>query len=162
VNSPHLAGKPRFCEQSENRVHGDCPPFVREFSEGSGGSSFFEWKWTVGSMSRLDGKGELQTTRQRMVEWCVADGGRVSITATEALPRLNGTARAWFAGKSREIPVRHDLETILSKYMEAAGLQHAPKGTPVFQSALRKQRILTGKAITGDDIYHMMKRRLKD
>jgi integrase/recombinase XerD len=65
-------------------------------------------------------------------------------------------------GKSREIPVRHDLETILSEYMDAAGLQHAPKGTPIFQSVLRKQRILTGKAMTGDDVYRMMKRRLKD
>jgi integrase/recombinase XerD len=65
-------------------------------------------------------------------------------------------------GKSREIPVRHDLEKMIIEYLDAAGLRDVPKDTPLFQSALRKQRRLTGKAINGDDIYRMMKRRLKD
>jgi site-specific recombinase XerD len=65
-------------------------------------------------------------------------------------------------GKSREIPVRHDLELIIAEYIDAAGLRGAPKETPLFQSALRKRRALTGKSINGDDIYRMMKRRLKD
>jgi site-specific recombinase XerD len=65
-------------------------------------------------------------------------------------------------GKSREIPVRHDLEKMIFEYLDAAGLRDAPKDTPLFQSALKKQRRLTGKAIHGDDIYRMMKRRLKD
>lgn len=65
-------------------------------------------------------------------------------------------------GKSREIPVRHDLEKMVFEYLDAAGLRDAPKDTPLFQSALKKQRRLTGKAIHGDDIYRMMKRRLKD
>jgi hypothetical protein len=55
-----LAGKPRFCQQSENQVHGNDAAFVPEFSEGNSGSSFFEWKWTTGSMSRLDAEVELQ------------------------------------------------------------------------------------------------------
>src|ERR1017187_6017060 len=65
-------------------------------------------------------------------------------------------------GKSREIPVRHDLGKMIVEYLDAAGLNDAPKDTPLFQSVLRKQRRLTGKAIHGDDIYRMMKRRLKD
>jgi site-specific recombinase XerD len=65
-------------------------------------------------------------------------------------------------GKSREIPVRHDLEKMIIEYLDAGGLRDAPKDTPLFQSALKKQRRLTGKAIHGDDIYRMMKRRLKD
>lgn len=65
-------------------------------------------------------------------------------------------------GKSREIPVRHDLEKLINEYLVAAGLSEAPKDAPLFQSALKKQRRLTGKAINGDDIYRMMKRRLKD
>jgi hypothetical protein len=65
-------------------------------------------------------------------------------------------------GKSREIPVRHDLENMIIEYLDAAGLRDAPKDTPLFQSALKKQRRLTGKAIHGDDIYRLMKRRLKD
>ncbi|MGH7973634.1 MAG: tyrosine-type recombinase/integrase, partial [Limisphaerales bacterium] len=65
-------------------------------------------------------------------------------------------------GKSREIPVRHDLEQIVSEYIDAAGLREAPKDTPLFQRAMKKQRRLSGKALNGDDIYRMMKRRLKD
>jgi hypothetical protein len=42
ANSPDLAGKSRFFEQSENRVHRDFPPFVPEFSERNSGSSFSE------------------------------------------------------------------------------------------------------------------------
>ena len=65
-------------------------------------------------------------------------------------------------GKSREIPVRHDLQELISAYIEAAGLHNAPKDTPLFQSALKKKRRLTGKAIHVNDICRMMKRRLKD
>lgn len=65
-------------------------------------------------------------------------------------------------GKSREIPVRHDLEKMILEYINAAGFGEAPKDTPLFQTALKKQRILSGKAMNGDDIYRMMKRRLED
>jgi integrase/recombinase XerD len=65
-------------------------------------------------------------------------------------------------GKSREIPVRHDLEQIVYEYIDAAGLRNAPKDTPLFPRAMKKQRRLFGTAMNGDDIYRMMKRRLKD
>ena len=65
-------------------------------------------------------------------------------------------------GKSREIPVRHDLEQIINEYIDAAGLRDVPKDTPLFQRAMKKQRRLSGKGLNGDDIYRMMKRRLKD
>jgi site-specific recombinase XerD len=65
-------------------------------------------------------------------------------------------------GKSREIPVRHDLEGIISAYIDAAGLRDAPKETPLFQSALKRQRRLSGRRIHVNDICRMMKRRLKD
>ena len=64
-------------------------------------------------------------------------------------------------GKSREIPVRHDLQEMISAYIDAAGLREAPKDTPLFQSALKKKRRLSGKAIHVNDICRMMKRRLK-
>ena len=50
-------------------------------------------------------------------------------------------------GKSREIPVRGDLQEMISAYIGAANLRDAPKETPLFQSALKRQRRLTGKAI---------------
>jgi len=65
-------------------------------------------------------------------------------------------------GKSREIPVRHDLQEMISAYIDAAGLREAPKNTPLFQSALKKKRRLSGKAIHVNDICRMMKRRLTD
>jgi integrase/recombinase XerD len=65
-------------------------------------------------------------------------------------------------GKSREIPVRHDLAQFIAEYVDAAGLRTAPKNMPLFQSALKKRRALSGKAINGNDIYRMMQRRLKD
>jgi integrase/recombinase XerD len=65
-------------------------------------------------------------------------------------------------GKSREIPVRHDLQELIDAYIDAAGLRDAHKDTPLFQSALKKQRRLSGKHIHVNDVCRMMKRRLKD
>src|ERR1700679_3213817 len=49
-----------MCQQSENQVHCNDAAFVPEFSEGDSSSSFFEWKWTAGSMSGLDAEVEWQ------------------------------------------------------------------------------------------------------
>ena len=65
-------------------------------------------------------------------------------------------------GKSREIPVRHDLERFLLEYMEAAKLTQAPKDAPLFRTALRKTGKLTKNAMNGLDVGKMMKRRLRD
>jgi integrase len=60
-------------------------------------------------------------------------------------------------GKSREIPVRHDLEQLLLGYIEAAKITEGP----LFRTANRKTKKLTKNAMTGVDICRMMKRRLK-
>ena len=60
-------------------------------------------------------------------------------------------------GKSREIPLRHDLEQLLLAYIRAAGIADGP----LFRTANRKTGTLTGNAMTGIDICRMMKRRLK-
>ncbi len=65
-------------------------------------------------------------------------------------------------GKSREIPVRHDLELLIGEYIDCAGLREAPKDTPLFQSAMKRKRQLTGRPVHINDICRMMKRRLKD
>jgi site-specific recombinase XerD len=65
-------------------------------------------------------------------------------------------------GKSREIPVRADLQELVVAYIDSAGLRDAPKDTPLFQSALKRLRRLSGKRIHVNDICRMMKRRLKD
>ena len=61
-------------------------------------------------------------------------------------------------GKSREIPVRHDLEGYLRAYMKAAKITEGP----LFRTAVRKTKVLTKNGMTGVDICRMMKRRLKD
>jgi site-specific recombinase XerD len=65
-------------------------------------------------------------------------------------------------GKSREIPVRHDLEQTVFEYLDAAGLRNAPKGSPLFRTAYRKTGRLTGNGMHVMDVCRMVKRRLKD
>ena len=60
-------------------------------------------------------------------------------------------------GKSREIPLRHDLEQLLLAYIRAAGITDGP----LFRTANRKTGTLTGNAMTGIDSCRMMKWRLK-
>jgi len=65
-------------------------------------------------------------------------------------------------GKSREIPVRHDLEQMLFEYIDAAGQRKAAGSTPLFRTAYRKSGRLTETSMSGVDICRMVKRRLKD
>jgi integrase/recombinase XerD len=65
-------------------------------------------------------------------------------------------------GKSRDIPVRHDLQRLLLDYLKAADTAaRAPGNTPLFRSAHRTSGQLTANPITGLDICRMVKRRLK-
>jgi site-specific recombinase XerD len=65
-------------------------------------------------------------------------------------------------GKSREIPVRHDLERFILAYLEAAGIARDAKDRPLFRSTRRRTRHLTGNALTSKAICELVKRRLKD
>ena len=65
-------------------------------------------------------------------------------------------------GKSREIPVRHDLEQMLFAYIDAAGVRQVVSGAPLFRTAYRKSGKLTGTSMSGVDVCRMVKRRLRD
>lgn len=65
-------------------------------------------------------------------------------------------------GKQREVPVRHDLDRWLGEYLEAAGISEAPKESPLFRSALGKQRRLSPRPLSANSMGLMLKRRLKD
>ncbi len=65
-------------------------------------------------------------------------------------------------GKSREIPVRHDLQGFLFDYISMAGLGNAPADSPLFRSAKHRTRVLTDLGMTGNDIGRMVKRRMRD
>lgn len=65
-------------------------------------------------------------------------------------------------GKSREIPVRHDLQIVLFQYIAAAGIQKAPGKSPLFRTATGKQNVLTDRPVSANDLARMIKRRLRD
>ncbi|HWE97539.1 MAG TPA: tyrosine-type recombinase/integrase [Tepidisphaeraceae bacterium] len=65
-------------------------------------------------------------------------------------------------GKSREIPVRHDLEGYIRAYLDVAGIAGESKDKPLFRSTRRRTKQLTGNAMTSKSICELVKRRLKD
>jgi site-specific recombinase XerD len=65
-------------------------------------------------------------------------------------------------GKSREIPVRHDLQQFLSNYLTAAGVASATSDTPLFRTAIGRTKQVTEHAMTAGDIGRMVKRRMRD
>jgi integrase/recombinase XerD len=65
-------------------------------------------------------------------------------------------------GKSREIPVRHDLERFILAYVKAAEPDARAHGdAALFRTAYRKTGKLTPNPLTGVDICRMVKRRLR-
>jgi integrase/recombinase XerD len=65
-------------------------------------------------------------------------------------------------GKSREIPVRHDLEGFILAYVDAAGIGGDSKDAPLVQPSNGRTRKLSGKAMTSKRVCEPVKRRLKD
>lgn len=65
-------------------------------------------------------------------------------------------------GKSREIPLRHDLQGMVLAYLEAAGLLDAGKEAALFPSAIGKTSQLGVTQATSGDLGRMVRRRMKD
>ncbi len=65
-------------------------------------------------------------------------------------------------GKSREIPVRHDLRQFIRDYISRGGMDYSDKTSPLFRTTVRRTKRLTQAAMTADDISRMFKRRLRD
>jgi site-specific recombinase XerD len=65
-------------------------------------------------------------------------------------------------GKSREIPVRLELQREILAYLAAARIGAEAKDRPLFRSTVRKTKQLTGNALTTKSICALVKRRLKD
>jgi site-specific recombinase XerD len=66
-------------------------------------------------------------------------------------------------GKSREIPVRHDLEGMILAYIEAAGIGDQAKDSPLFRAGTNgTAKTLTDNPLTSKRICELVKRRLKD
>lgn len=65
-------------------------------------------------------------------------------------------------GKSREIPVRHDLRAFLLDYIAGAGFTEHEPLMPLFRTTIRRTKRLTARPLTADDMACMVKRRLRD
>ena len=64
-------------------------------------------------------------------------------------------------GKSREIPVRHDLQRNITEYLFMGGLEFSVKSNPLFRTTIRRIKVLTQNAMTANDMGRMLKRRLR-
>jgi integrase/recombinase XerD len=65
-------------------------------------------------------------------------------------------------GKSREIPVRHDLQLLLADYLRWAALQiDMSADQPLFRTTIRKTKQLTVRGMTAGDMGRMIKRRIR-
>jgi integrase/recombinase XerD len=66
-------------------------------------------------------------------------------------------------GKSREIPVRLDLQRCILAYIETAGIAFDGKDKPLFRAGInRMAKRLSDRPLTSDRIGDLVKRRLKD
>jgi len=65
-------------------------------------------------------------------------------------------------GKSREIPVRHDLEGFILAYIQAACIAGEAKDSPLFRASNGRSRKLAAKPLGTGRICELVKRRLKD
>jgi integrase/recombinase XerD len=63
-------------------------------------------------------------------------------------------------GKSRDIPVRHDLETFILAYLNQIADWKERSDEPLFRTAVRRTDSLTDVATSNVDICRMIKRRL--
>lgn len=64
-------------------------------------------------------------------------------------------------GKSREIPVRHDLQTLLFEYLHAADqILGVSDDRAMFTTTVRRTKKLTLRAMTANDMSRMIKRRM--
>src|SRR3954464_13029452 len=88
-----------------------------------------------------------------------------------AVARLRTTdyvtdGRSWFfnlgekGGKLHQVPVRHDLQLQMERYLKAAGLEGRSDETPLFRTARRRKRELTDRGLNGNDLLRVVKRRL--
>ncbi len=67
-------------------------------------------------------------------------------------------------GKSRQIPVRHDLQRVLNEYLAEAriDLSQADKKAPLFRTLPRREKQFTGKSVTRIVLSKMLKKRFKE
>ncbi|MFO0949700.1 MAG: tyrosine-type recombinase/integrase [Isosphaeraceae bacterium] len=75
--------------------------------------------------------------------------------------------RAWSflfgekGGNLHQVPVRHDLQLQMERYLKATGLEGMTDKSPLFRTARRRKRELTDRGLNGNNLLRIVKRRLK-
>jgi len=65
-------------------------------------------------------------------------------------------------GKSREFPVRHDLQQLLRNYLQGTSLQLGDQNDrPLFLTTIRRTGVLSDRTMSAGDMGRMIKRRMK-
>ncbi len=119
---------------------------------------------------------DLTDPRECIPEYRVDFGPNRSVKPTDRKPVLADATNEWArqrtltavlgfqekGGKSREIPVRHDLEGIILAYVDAAGISGEAKDAPLFRASNGRSRKLAAKPLGTERICELVKRRLKD
>ncbi len=105
---------------------------------------------------------------QAIIGILVYTGARAGAIAKLRIKDLHHDGQQWWlrfdekGRKERDIPVRHDLEKFIFDYFEAAKLFNEPKTSPLFRTAVRREKRLNKIGISGKDICYLFKRRLHD
>lgn len=119
-------------------------------------------------VASIDGERPVQMRDRAIIETLIYTAARAG-----AIARLRLKDFVWdgaqftlrFAekgGKSRSIPVRHNLQLTLLRYLESFDWQSQPKDAPLFRSVAGRTGDLTAMALRGIDITRMIHRRLAD
>ncbi len=117
-------------------------------------------------IASIDPKSVVGRRDRAIIATLVYTAARVGAISKLNMKHLKQSGNDWsfrFAekgGKSREIPVRNDLEEEILAYLEAAGLSQVPKDSPLFRTAFRRTGRLTPRRMTAIDMCRMVKRRL--
>ena len=102
-----------------------------------------------------------------IVATLVYTAARVGAVAKLDMKHVKQNGKDWTfrlaekGGKSREIPIRSDLEGELLAYLDQAGLRDAPKDSPHLRTARCRLGELTNRRMSAIDMCRMVKRRVK-
>lgn len=118
-------------------------------------------------IASIDSRTAVGRRDRAIIATLVYTAARVGAVSKLNMKHLKQNGKDWSfrfsekGGKSREIPVRSDLEDEILAYLDAAGLGDATKDSPLFRTAFRKTGRLTPRRMTAIDMCRMVKRRLK-
>lgn len=117
-------------------------------------------------IASIDARTVVGRRDRAIIATLVYTAARVGAVSKLNMKHLKQNGKDWSfrfvekGGKSREIPVRSDLEEEILNYLEAEGLSHVPKDSPLFRTTYRRTGKLTPRRMSAIDMCRMVKRRL--